>query len=159
MKNLFIILAIVTHTFVSAQNKTNLKIIESLAFEDVVKTDSIPSIYISKTGNTAIIRPGKNEIYFDIFDHNLIRKNSKSVETERNENYLGDIFYNNEIKVFTETFPKKDIKILSCHILNLDNNSTRKIELSQTEIDKKLVYIPIKKEPILRYPPIPDFLH
>jgi len=138
MKKVFIILTILIQNYVVAQNKTNLNILESLEFEDEVKSDSIPSIYTSKTGNTAIIRPGKNEIYFDIFDNNLIRKYSKSVETERKENYLGDIFYNNEIKVFTETMPKKDIKILSCYILNLDNKSTKKIELSQTEVDKKL---------------------
>ncbi|MCF6279992.1 MAG: hypothetical protein L3J14_06560, partial [Flavobacteriaceae bacterium] len=47
-----------------------------------------------------------------------------------------DLFYNNEIKVFTVFSPSKKERIVYCHIYNMENNTHNKVELFKTTVDK-----------------------
>ncbi|WP_415374101.1 hypothetical protein [Patiriisocius sp. Uisw_017] len=138
MKRILLITLLISQGLIFAQNESNFRVYESPIYKDEVKTDSVRAIYTSKSGKTGVIRNDKKEIVFDLFDESLTNIHSKLVETDRKETYIGDIFYNNEINVFTETFPDKDIKVLTCYVFNLEDKTNKKIELSSTTIDKKM---------------------
>ncbi|GHC65234.1 hypothetical protein [Ulvibacter litoralis] len=138
MKRILLITLLISQGIIFAQNESNFKIYESPVYIDKVKTDSVRATYTSNSGKTGIIRNDKKEIVFDLFDENFSKIHSKLIETDKKETYIGDIFYSNEINVFTETFPDKDVKVLTCYVFNLENKTNKKIELSSTTIDKKL---------------------
>lgn len=134
----FTLLLLFSCGFCFSQNESNLKVYESPEYKDEIRIDSINSIYTGKNGKTGVVRNNDREIFFDLFTEKLKLLTSLSVELDKKEYYIGDIFYNNEIKVFTETFPKKDEKILTCYTFNFENSRQNKIVLSTSKIDKKL---------------------
>lgn len=145
MKRILLLIILISQGIVFAQNESNFKVYESPVYKDKVKTDSVRAIYTSTSGKTGIVRNDKKEIVFDLFDENFTNIHSKLVETDRKETYIGDIFYANKINVFTETFPDKDVKVLTCYVFNLEDKTDKKIELSSTTIDKKLSLFSNKK--------------
>jgi hypothetical protein len=138
MKRFLFITILLCQSLIIAQNESDFKIYESPAYNDEVKTDSVRAIYTSDLGNTGIVRNDEKRIVFDLFNEKLSKIHTKIIETDRKETYIGDIFFNNQINVFTETFPDKDVKVLSCYVYNLIDRTDRKIELSSTTIDKRL---------------------
>ena len=145
MKKILLATLLLCQSLIIAQNESDFKVYESPVYQDKVKTDSVRAIYTSNSERTGIVRNDKKHIVFDLFDENLTNIHSKLIETDRKETYIGDIFYNNEIKVFTETYPDRDVKVLSCYVLNLNDKTDRKIELSSTKVDKKLALFLNKK--------------
>ncbi len=115
---------------------TNLAITESPEYKDEVKAISVISIHTSNDGLTGIVRESKKNILFDVFDKDLNKIFSKVVESHKKENYVGDVFFEDEIKVFTVFSPKKNERIIYCHIFNLENKSHKKVELFSTTVEK-----------------------
>ncbi len=110
----------------SAQNESNFALYESPVFRDEVKTDSVRAIYTANSGRTGIVRNDKKQLVFEIFNERFLKIYTKIIETKSKETYVGDIFFNNEIKVFTETYPERDTKLLSCYIINLIDREEKK---------------------------------
>jgi hypothetical protein len=138
MKKILFTALLLCQGLIIAQNESDFKLYESPIYNDDVKTDSVRAIYTSNSGRTGIVRNDKNHIIFDLFNERFSKIHTKIIETDRKETYIGDLFFNNEINVFTETYPKRDIKLFSCYILNLDDKTDIKIELSSTTVIKKL---------------------
>jgi len=145
MKKIIFIAFILVQSIVLSQSQSELNIYESPEYEDEIKTDSIQSIYTSNQGKSGIVRLNKKFLFFDIFDSNLKRVYTNSFKIKKREKYVGDIFFNDEIKVFTETYPEKYVKVLWCYILNIKNNTSKKIQLTSTKIDKKINLFSNKK--------------
>jgi len=157
MKEILLVIFFITLNSVFAQNQSDLKIHESKEYTERTKNDSIHSIYSSEYGNTVIVRNRKKEIRLDVFDKKLNKKYSESITKNRKETYIGDIFYNDELKIFTETFPKSNIRVVSCYIYNVSTNQIKKIELSNSEIDSNLALFNNKKGSVLALSPNTNF--
>lgn len=120
------------------QQKKPLEIQITQEFQDTKKTDSLHAIKTIASGLTGLIRSGKKAISYDIFDENLIRNGWNAIEYKKKEKYLGELTYEDGIKVFTEAVPEKDERVLYCHSINLETRKFETVELSRIKIDKKL---------------------
>lgn len=137
MKKLFFIACIISVNIAISQNQSKFSINESQEYIDEIKTDSILSIYTSNQGNTAVVRVNKKNFYYDIYNSSFNRTYSNSEKIERKERFIGDVFYNDEIKIFTESYPDKELKTVWCQTLDLKNNTIKKIQLTTAEVDKR----------------------
>ncbi|MEL1241723.1 hypothetical protein [Flavobacterium flavipallidum] len=136
MKKLFMLCAfIITHSIFS-QSTTKLKVTESAEYKDDIKSIDILTIHTTESGETAIIRNGKHDFLFDIFDKNLKKTFSKVVEAENDEKFVGELFYQNQLKFFTVYAPEKDKRIVYCHTLNLTTKSCSKTTIFETAAEK-----------------------
>ncbi len=137
MKKLLFLCLFIISNISLAQSTTNLKVSQSEEYKDKVKSIDVIAIYTSETGETAIARNGNKDFLLDIFDSNLDKTFSKIVESKKNENHVGDLFYNNQLKLFTVSAPKKDERILYCHTLDLATNSYKKSIIFEASVEKK----------------------
>ena len=112
MKKLLILCLIIISNSALSQSKTTLTVSQSAEYKDTVKSIDVKAIYTSESGETAIVRSGKKDFLFDIFDSNLNKLFSKVVKSTKKEKHVGDLFYNNQLKLFTVYAPKKDERIL-----------------------------------------------
>ena len=136
MKKLFLLCLLIISNAMFAQSTTKLKVSESAEYEDNIKTIGILAIHTTESGETAIIRNGKKTFLFDIFDTKLNKTFSKAVEANKEEEYVGDLFYNNQIKLFTVYSPEKDERILYCHTLDLTTKSYTKTTIFKVNVEK-----------------------
>ena len=136
MRKIFIAIFFFTIQFSFAQKTSSLSIKESLVYKDKVKAGEILTIYTSKNNLTGIVRESKKDILFDVFDEDLNKVHNQTIESHKKEKYVGDLFYNNEIKVFTVFSPSKKERIVYCHIYNLEKNTHSKVKLFETTVEK-----------------------
>lgn len=136
MKKLLLLCLFTITNSILAQSTTQLKVSESVEYNDDIKTIDILAIHTSESGETAIIRNGKNDFLFDTFDTKLNKTFSKVVEADKDEIYVGDLFYNNQLKLFTVYSPEKDERILYCHTLDLNTKSYKKSTIFKTTVEK-----------------------
>jgi len=137
MKKIFFIAFIFFVSIAISQNESEFSIYESQEYIDEVKTDSILSIYTSNQGNTAVVRVNKKNFYYDIYSNDFKRTYTNSEKIERKERFIGDVFYNDEIKIFTESYPDKELKTVWCQTLDLKSNTLKKIQLTTAAVDKR----------------------
>ncbi len=138
MKYVLTSIAILWFLNLTAQT-TTLKVSESEAYKDKVKAKNIHAIHTTANGLTGVIREAKRDILFDIFDKDLNKIFSEVVEIEKKEHFVGELFYDEEIKFFTVYSPKKTERIIYCHIFNLKDRSLKKKKLFETSVEKKQI--------------------
>ncbi|MGB5418414.1 hypothetical protein [Algibacter sp.] len=136
MKKLLSLSFLLVFNFISSQNQSSLKITESEEYKDEVTANNILAIHTTNNGLTGIVRDSKKDILFDIFDTDLKKVFSKTVESDKRESFVGEIFFENEIKFFTVYAPEKTERILYCHIFNLENKTVTKEKLFETTVEK-----------------------
>tara|TARA_R110001606_G_scaffold260183_1_gene407926 strand:- start:8748 stop:10181 length:1434 start_codon:yes stop_codon:yes gene_type:complete len=107
---------------------------KSLEYVDKVNTDSIISFYTNKNGQTGIIRDSKKNIVFDVFDKDLKKIHTQIIERHKKETIVGDLFFGNEMRLFTEYAIKKNERILYCHIFNIEDNTHSQVKVYETLI-------------------------
>lgn len=115
---------------------TSLKITESQEFKDSEKSDEILSIHTTSKNITGIVREGKKFFLFDIFDDSLNKIHSESIEKSKKESFVGDVYFDNEIKVFTLEEVSKSERSVFAHIYNFNNKSHRKVKLFSATVEK-----------------------
>jgi len=136
MKKQFLVCLLISNLFIHAQSNSQLRVTESASYTDDVKSIDILSIHTSKSGETTIIRSGKKEFLFDIFDSKLNKTFSKIAAIQNDEKYVGDLFYDDQVKLFTVDSPEKNERILYCHTLNLLTKSYTKTTIFKTTVEK-----------------------
>ena len=136
MRKLFFFISTFVLTFTFAQNTSSLTFKESAEYRDEVKTNNIRSIYTTTSGQTGIIRDSKKNILFDIFDKDLNKVFSKVIESSKKETFVGELFFNDEIKFFTEYASNKTERTIYCHIFNIKDQSLKKVTLFETTVNK-----------------------
>ncbi len=134
---LFVLLGISNIVLVHGQSTTKLSVRESEEYKDEVKSLEVLSLHTGKSGETVIVRNGKNSFLFDIFDTQMKKSFSKVVSSSKKETYVGDLFYDESIKFFTVYAPEKDERILYCYTLDLPSKAFRKTTIFKTTVDKK----------------------
>lgn len=136
MKKISILLACFTLFIGFSQNKTTLKILESPEFHDEVKSGEVLSMHTSESGLIGVVRNSRNHLLFDVFNESLGRIKNVQIETDRNENYCGNLSFDNIIKIFTVFSPSRKERILYCHEFNINDGSHKKTELFKAEVEK-----------------------
>ena len=121
----------------SFSQNTRLNVRESSEFKDEVKSDDVLSIHTTNNNLTGIVRNSKRYLLFDIFDESLNKIFSKVVETSKKEDYVGDLYFENVIKIFTVFSPDKSNRTIYCHIFDLDAKSHEKVEIFSTTVEKE----------------------
>ena len=136
MKHLIALILSLTVTLVYAQHST-LKVSESAEYKDKEKAKDILTIHTTESGLTGIVRESKRDLLFDVFDKNLKKRHSLVVESSKKETYVGEIVFEDEIKVFTVFSPKVKERIVYCHIFNLKSGTHSKKQLFEVNVAKK----------------------
>ncbi|WP_299099755.1 hypothetical protein [uncultured Winogradskyella sp.] len=135
MKNFFTLLVLATVSLGFAQ-KTTLKVTESDEFKDKVKAFNVLTIH-TEGDVTGVVREGKRDYLFDVFDKDLNKIHSSVIESDKKEVYVGEVVFGNEIKVFTVYSPKAKERIVYCHIFNIETGTHTKKTLFEVTVAKK----------------------
>lgn len=115
---------------------TSLKITESQEFKDSEKSDDVLSIHTTSDNLTGIVREGKKHFLFDIFDASFNKIQSETIEKSKNETFVGDVYFEDEIKVFTLEKVNKSERNVFAHIFNFKSESHRKEKLFSATVEK-----------------------
>ncbi len=137
MRQVLLILFLLSIHLSQAQKTSKLQVLESAEYKDEVKTFDIKSIHTTSYNRTGIVREGKRDLLFDVFDNVLKKIFSKTVGIDKKERFVGELFFDNEIKYFTVYSPKKNERIVYCHVLNLEHMSYKRQEIFTTTVEKK----------------------
>ncbi|MCC1483700.1 NHL repeat-containing protein [Winogradskyella immobilis] len=121
---------------ISFSQTTSLSVMESKEFKDDVKSNKILALHTTEIGVTAVVRDSKKNLLFDLFDKDLNKTYSKLIEISKKESYLGDLFYGDELKLFTLFKENKFDRKIACHVFNLKDKTHKKIELFSATVDK-----------------------
>ncbi|AFU69124.1 hypothetical protein P700755_002345 [Psychroflexus torquis ATCC 700755] len=145
MKIIILITFILSLSNVFAQdNPTSFNITESESFHYDKKIDGILAMKTLNTGVTGVVLEhekrnvlDKPYFFFDIFDKNLIQIFTKKVEIDKNESYVGDLYYNGILKVFTVYQPNKKERTVYVHQLDINHKTYKRVKLFDARIQKK----------------------
>jgi hypothetical protein len=136
MKNLITLFLLLTFSFSYAQT-TTLKVSESAEYKDKEKAKDILTIHTTENGLTGIVRESKRDLLFDVFDRDLKKQHSLVIESSKNEDYVGEVVFGDEIKVFTVFSPSVKERLVYCHIFNLKSGSHSKKMLFEATVARK----------------------
>ncbi len=145
MKKIIVITFILSISNVFAQdNSTSFNITESESFHYDKKIDGILAMKTLKTGATGVVLEhekrnvlDKPYFFFDIFDKDLNQIFTKKVEIDKNESYVGDLYYNGMLKVFTVYQPNKKERTVYVYQLDIDHRTYKRVKLFDAKIQKK----------------------
>ena len=137
IRQVLLILPLFLIQFSIAQKTSKLQVRESTEYKDEVKTFDIKSIHTTSSNLTGIVRESKRDILFDVFDSDLKKVFSKTVGIDRKERFIGELFFDDEIKYFTVYSPRKNERVVYCHVLNLERMSYKREEIFRTSVEKK----------------------
>lgn len=127
MKKLFILSLLIVSNFSFAQSTTSLKVSKSPEYKERVKSKEVIAIHTSANQETVIVRSTKKKFFLlDVFDANLEKIFSEKMQIEYKEWSVGDLFYNNQLKLFTVYAPKSDERIVYSHTLDLTTKTYTK---------------------------------
>ncbi len=129
------ILLLATHLITAQSTYFNVK--ESQEFKDHHRNTSVLAVHTTASNETIVARSSRKKIVFEVYDEQVKNTFNKVVDIPKKEVVISDLFFNNELKIFTLTSPSKTERILKCHILNLDSKEHRIVELFSTTVEKK----------------------
>jgi hypothetical protein len=119
-----------------AQSTTNLSVQESKEYDDKEKSENVVAIYTSESGKTIIVRNGKKDFSFDVFNSDLSKIHSHSIHKVKKEEDVGTLFFGNKLKLFTVYAPKSKERVVLCHTIDIDTYAYEKSELLNTNVEK-----------------------
>lgn len=135
LKNIFF-LSILFCATLHSQN-THFEVKESIKYRDQFKSTNILSIYSTKNNLNVIARKSKYYLVFETFDENAKGKKIKNIKLSKKESFVGDLYNDNKLRIFTVESPSKTKRILNCYTYNVNDNSVSKITLLEKEVKKK----------------------
>lgn len=119
-----------------SQNKY-FEINESQKYRDQFKSTYVLAIHTTINNLTVIARKSKSSLIFESFDENAKGKKIKTVQLNKKENFVGEFFYDNQVRVFMVESPSKTKRILHCYTLDLSTFKTIKTTLFSKDVKKK----------------------
>jgi len=138
MKKFCFLLMISISNFIFSQttNTTKLSIKESIEYTDDVMTSDVLTIHSNEKFQTVLARGGRKVILFDVFDENMNKTATKKIEISKNEEFVGDLFVNDQLKLFTVDAPKPKERVVYCHTFDVNTGEHRKKMIFQLEVEK-----------------------
>ena len=88
MRQVLLILFLLSIHLSQAQKTSKLQVLESAEYKDEVKTFDIKSIHTTSSNRTGIVREGKRDLLFDVFDNDLKKIFSKTVGINKKERFV-----------------------------------------------------------------------
>lgn len=134
---LFVFLSVGVLGFSQSESTTTLTVTESVPFEDESNTYEVIALKTTSENQTGLVRQGKRDLAFEIFDENQKRVFSKIVDIDRKEEYIDNVFSGDEMKIFTVNETSKTERIVYCHRFNLKDKTLSKEQLFTAEIEGK----------------------
>jgi len=123
--------------FSQTQNTSSLHVTESAPFEDESNTYEVIALKTTDDNQTGLVRQGKRDLAFEIFDENQNRVFSEIVEIDRKEEYIDNVFAGDEMKIITVFEASKSERIVNCYRFNLKERTRTKQQLFVAEVDGK----------------------
>lgn len=121
---------------ISAQN-SHFNVNESKKYRDEHKSTTVLSINTTQLNLTIVARKSKSTLIFESFDENAKGKNIRSIKLHKKENFVGELFYDNQIRIFMVESPSKTKRILNCYTLDVFTFNYTKTTLLDTTVEKK----------------------
>ena len=121
---------------ISAQTE-HFQINESQKYRDQHKSTNVLGIHTTVQNLTIVARKSKSTLTFETFDENAKGKKITSVKLDKKENFVGELFYNNQLRIFMVESPSKTKRILNCYTLDLSTFNYTKAVLLDTTVKKK----------------------
>ena len=142
------------------QSETSLSVTETVPFKDESHTYEILTMKTTEEGFTGLVRQGKRDLAFDIFDSEQKNIFSEVVDIERKEKYIGDVFHGNEFKIITVIRVNKMDREIYCHSFNLKTKTLNKQLLFKTSVKRKqeLFYVSNKRQTSVAISPNGQFM-
>lgn len=142
------------------QSETSLSVTETVPFKDESHTYEILTMKTTEEGFTGLVRQGKRDLAFDIFDSEQKNIFSEVVDVERKEKYIGDVFHGNEFKIITVIRVNKMDREIYCHSFNLKTKTLNKQLLFKTSVERKqeLFYVSNKRQTSVAISPSGQFM-
>ncbi|WP_397446748.1 hypothetical protein [Polaribacter sp. R77954] len=138
MKNVFRLCLLFIGITVQISAQTSyFDVNESNAYKDQHKTTNILSIYTTPQNLTIVARKSKSTLIFESFDENAKGKKIKSIPLSKKESFVGEFYYDNQVRVFMVESPSKTKRILNCYTLNISTFTSTKATLLDTNVEKK----------------------
>ncbi|KGL63367.1 hypothetical protein [Polaribacter sp. Hel1_85] len=110
---------------------------ESQKYIDQFKSTNILNIYTTDNDLNVIARKSKTYLVFETFDNKAKGKKIKTVKLSKKESFVGELFYNNQLRIFMVESPSKTERILHCYTYNVASNNYTKVTLLETTVKKK----------------------
>ncbi len=112
---------------------------ESEKFVDKHRGTNVLTVHTTDKNETIIARSSRKKLIFEIYDENVKNTFNYAVSISKKEKVQSQLFFNNELKIFTLYSPSKSERVINCHILNLETKQHRTVELFKTTVEKKQV--------------------
>ena len=122
--------------FSQTENTSSLQVTESAPFEDDSNTYEVVALKTTPENQTGIVREGKRDLAFEIFDENQKRVFSELVDIDRKEKFIGQVFGGTIIKVITVNEVSREDREVSCYSFDLANRSITKTPLFTAQVDR-----------------------
>jgi WD40 repeat protein len=135
MKQFLLFLLLLLSNFINAQSTSGLTIKESAEYSDEVRTDDISTIHTFENKETTVVRSGRKVFLFDVFDHDLNKVFTQEIKVSKNEKYVGDLAFKNQLKFFTVDAPTTRSRILYCYTFDLTTKTIQKTTIFETTIE------------------------
>ena len=120
-----------------SQSTSSLSITESATFEDDSKSYEVVALKTTEDNQTGLIRQGKRNLVFEIFDQNQLRIFSEIVAIERKESFIGQVFSGNTMRVITVNEASRSDREVYCYSFNLKDRKVSKKQLFIAQVDRK----------------------
>jgi hypothetical protein len=137
MKKYFFLLPLILLNFLSAQNETQLDVIESEEYRDkFYALDEILVNFMSSSGLIGVVRKADRNVLFEVFDEDFKPIFNKLIKIELKEKITGYVTNEDQIKVFTVYSPKAKKRIIYCYIFNLRDRSYKRVQVFGTTLER-----------------------
>ena len=139
MKHFYtILLTLLFFSAITSAQNNHFNVHESPNYRDQFRSTFILNVYTTKDNTTNVIaRKSKTNLVFETFDNQAKGKKMLSVKVHKKERFVGELFYNNLVRIFMVESPNKKERLLHCYTYNIDDNTSTKTTLLQTEVKKK----------------------
>ncbi|MCL7754851.1 hypothetical protein [Polaribacter sp. Z022] len=130
------LLFILSFVSLTAQNK-HFNIHESEKYRDQFRSTNILNVYSTANDLNVIARKSKSYLVFETFDNSAKGKKIKTVKLNKKENFVGELFHNNMLRIFMVESPSKTVRKLHCYTYDVTSNTSEKVTLLETTVKKK----------------------
>lgn len=137
MKKILLALLFIFSSYISFSQSTYFNVKESEKFKDVKRGTVVDAVYTTGDNETVVARSSRKKIVFEVYDENVNNTFDVAIDIDKKEAVKANLFFNDELKVFTLYSPTKTERIIYCYIFNIATKEHQKIELFKTTVEKK----------------------
>ena len=138
MKFTFILICLFFSLFISQlfSQSSYFSVKESQKFTDSRRNTRVLAVHTNDIDQTVIARGHPRELMFEIFNGDAENIFYQVIPLAFRESFIGELFYNDEIKIFTVHRLDAQTRVIYAHILHIKTQESRKIKLFQTTVER-----------------------